>query len=62
MMMGPEPMIRILEMSVRLGIFYFKTLLNLSSRPSQLSGEADQLGEWRDLLFQRFDRLSPLGL
>src|SRR6266851_10249141 len=45
MMMGPEPRIRILEMSVRFGIYFLffhsVILITLSSRPSAMIGEAD---------------------
>src|SRR5260370_28628479 len=45
MMMGREPRIRILEMSVRFGIYFLffhsVILITLSSRPSAVIGEAD---------------------
>src|SRR5437667_8320911 len=47
MMIGPEPRIRILEMSVRLGIYFSNSVIPTKSDDSL----SESSGAWRDLLF-----------
>src|ERR1700731_4754044 len=51
MMMGPEPRIRIFEMSVRLGIYDFHLLIFKPCHPDQaFDWRSQSNGAWRDLL------------
>src|SRR5436189_5075618 len=55
MMIGPEPRMRILERSVRLGIYFSNSVIPTKSDDSL----SESSGAWRDLLFRYV--LAPQG-